>query len=179
MSHFTKLLKTTISSLNRLMRIVKREFWTALIQRTCKKFGKGLTVNAKSWMGSNVIIGNNCHFNGIKVSSGGKVCIGNNFHCGSACQIIVQFHNYDSGKAIPYDDSVINKSVIIEDNVWLGYHIIILGSVHVGEGAIIQAGSVVVTDIPKYAIAGGNPARVFKMRNIDHYEKLKKQEKFH
>lgn len=36
------------------------------------------------------------------------------------------------------------------------------GGVTIGEGAIIQAGSVVVSDIPKYAIAGGSPAKVFK-----------------
>jgi acetyltransferase-like isoleucine patch superfamily enzyme len=47
------------------------------------------------------------------------------------------------------------------------------------EGAIIQAGSVVVNDIPYCAIAGGSPAKVFKYRNIDHYELLKSQGKFH
>ena len=35
------------------------------------------------------------------------------------------------------------------------------------------------TDIEKYGIAGGHPAKVFKYRDIDHYEKLKKEGKFH
>jgi acetyltransferase-like isoleucine patch superfamily enzyme len=48
-----------------------------------------------------------------------------------------------------------------------------------GDIIIIQAGSVVVKDIPKYAIAGGHPAKVFKYRNIEHYEKLKKEGEFH
>lgn len=48
-----------------------------------------------------------------------------------------------------------------------------------GEGAIIQAGAVVVKDIPPYAIAGGNPAKVFKYRDKEHYETLKAQGKFH
>ena len=34
-------------------------------------------------------------------------------------------------------------------------------------------------DIEKYGIAGGHPAKVFKYRDIDHYEKLKKEGKFH
>jgi acetyltransferase-like isoleucine patch superfamily enzyme len=51
--------------------------------------------------------------------------------------------------------------------------------VTVGEGSIIQAGSVVVKDIPKYAIAGGHPAKVFKYRDIEHYKKLKMENKFH
>jgi acetyltransferase-like isoleucine patch superfamily enzyme len=54
-----------------------------------------------------------------------------------------------------------------------------LGGVSIGEGAIVQAGAVVVKDIPPYAIAGGNPAKVFKYRDIDHFQKLKEEKKFH
>jgi len=54
-----------------------------------------------------------------------------------------------------------------------------LGDVTIGEGAIIQAGSVVVNDIPKYTIAGGHPAKVFKYRDAAHYERLKEEGKFH
>ena len=69
--------------------------------------------------------------------------------------------------------------IVIEDNVWLGNRVIILPGTHIGEGAIIQAGSVVVGEIPKYGIAGGHPAKVFKYRNAEHYEKLKKEGRFH
>jgi acetyltransferase-like isoleucine patch superfamily enzyme len=62
--------------------------------------------------------------------------------------------------------------------VWLGSRVTILGGVTIGEGAIIQAGAVVVSDIPKYAIAGGNPAKVFKYRDIEHYERLKAENRF-
>ena len=53
---------------------------------------------------------------------------------------------------------------------------IILGQI--GEGAIIQGGSVVHGEIPPCAIAGGNPAKVFKYRDIEHYNKLKNEKKF-
>ena len=56
---------------------------------------------------------------------------------------------------------------------------IVLGGVTIGEGAIIQAGSVIIKDIPKYAIAGGHPAKVFKYRDIEHYIKLKIEKRFH
>ena len=56
---------------------------------------------------------------------------------------------------------------------------IVLPGVTMGEGAIVQAGSVVVKDIPKCAIVGGHPANVFSSRDVDHYEKLKKEGKFH
>lgn len=179
MSGHLQKLKMLLLFFVRLRKIVKRKFWTAVVKKTCNKYGKGLTVNAKSMIGGNVTLGENCNFNGMNISGGGGVYIGNNFHSAPKCEIIVQYHNYDKGKTIPYDDTVITKNVIIEDNVWIGYHVMILGTVRIGEGAIIQAGSVVVTDIPKCAIAGGNPARVFKMRNIEHYEKLKSLGKFH
>ena len=84
-----------------------------------------------------------------------------------------------NGMKIQGTANVISKGVVIEDNVWLGNRVIVLPGVTIGEGAIIQAGSVVVNDIPKYAIAGGHPAKVFSSRDKDHYEKLKKEGKFH
>ena len=115
----------------------------------------------------------------MSVSGGGTVKFGNNFHSGNSCQIITQNHNYDAGEYIPYDDSYIYKTIIIGDNVWLGNSVIITGNVTIGEGAIVAAGSVVVKDVPDYAIVGGNPAKVIKYRNIKHYLRLKKQGKFH
>ncbi|MBR5315114.1 MAG: acyltransferase [Clostridia bacterium] len=114
----------------------------------------------------------------MDISGRGKVKIGDNFHSGTECMIITSFHNYDFGTAIPYDDTYIDKDVTIGNNVWLGSRVIVLGGVTIEEGAIIQAGSVVVSDIPKCAIAGGSPAKVFKYRNIEHYEALKAENKF-
>ncbi len=52
----------------------------------------------------------------------------------------------------------------IEDDVWLGYGVIVLDGVHIGKGAVIGAGSVVKQDVPAGAIAAGVPARVIKTR---------------
>lgn len=48
----------------------------------------------------------------------------------------------------------------------------------IGEGAVIQAGSVVCKDVPALAIAGGHPAIPFKYRDKEHYDRLKAEEKF-
>ena len=93
--------------------------------------------------------------------------------------MISQNHNFNHGNKIPYDNTYICKDIEIEDNVWLGDRVIVLGGVKIGEGAIIQAGSVVVSNIPKYGIAGGHPAKVFSERDVSHYEALKDQGKFH
>ncbi|PKI02287.1 acyltransferase [Glaciecola sp. 33A] len=140
---------------------------------------KGLpTINGESNFNNNTYLGQNCHFNGIDIGGGGKVTIGDNFHSGPSCMMITQNHNIH-GHALPYDKTYIYKDIVIEDNVWLGSRVIILGGVKIGEGAVIQAGSVVVSDIPALSIAGGHPAMVFSQRDFDHYFTLKKQGSFH
>ena len=107
----------------------------------------------------------------------GRVTFGDNFHSGANCRIITDNHNFE-GERLPYDNTFIIKDVTIGNNVWLGYGVIVLGGVKIGDGAIIQAGSVVVKSIPSCAIAGGAPARVFKYRDKDHYNRLLSEEKF-
>ena len=88
-------------------------------------------------------------------------------------------HDYDCGESIPYGRKYTTKFVQIDDFVWLGSDVIISGNVHIGEGAIVAIGSVVVKDVPPYAIVGGNPASIIKYRDIDHFKKLKEERKFH
>ena len=122
-------------------------------------------------------VGQNVHFNGFKIYGKGNCKIGNNFHSGFGCIVVNSFHNYN-GEALPYDNTNINKEIIIEDNVWLGVNVTLLGGCHIEEGAIIQAGSVVSGKISKCAIAGGHPAREFSKRNIKKYEELKAKKMF-
>ncbi|WP_246146683.1 acyltransferase [Rubripirellula lacrimiformis] len=135
-------------------------------------------MNFRSHVTSHTVLGANTNFNGMHIVGAGAVEIGDNFHSGCECRMITQIHDYDHGNAIPYGTSYIYKPIRIEDNVWVGDRVIILGGVTIGEGAIIQAGSVVVKDVPKCAIAGGHPAEVFKSRDTEHYEKLKREGKF-
>lgn len=55
-----------------------------------------------------------------------------------------------------------DKSVILEDNVWLGESVTVLSGVRIGFGSIIGSNSVVTKDIPPYCIAVGAPAKVVK-----------------
>lgn len=162
-----------------LIRKIMRMLFTFFVKKTVNKFGSKLTVNFYSRLTSNTVLGNNVNLNGMIIRGNGKVRIGNNFHSGKDVLIINSFHKYDFGDSIPYDKFVkIDKDVIIEDNVWIGDRVIILGGVTIGEGVIIQAGAVVVNNISKYGIAGGNPAKVFKNRDIDNYNKLKNEGRF-
>lgn len=163
----------------RYIKRIRKSLYRFMVTRRAQKVGEGIKVNGYSIVSSNTILGNNVNFNGMKIYGRGQVVIGDNFHSGIECMMVTQIHNYDNGKAIPYDDTYITRDIHIHDNVWLGNRVIILGGVTINEGAIIQAGSVVVNDIPACAIAGGHPAKVFKYRDMDHYYKLKEEKKFH
>ena len=58
------------------------------------------------------------------------------------------------------------KPIRIGRCAWIGHNAFIMKGVTVGEGAIIGVNSVVVTDIPPYSVAMGNPARVI-VKNIN------------
>jgi phosphonate metabolism protein (transferase hexapeptide repeat family) len=54
--------------------------------------------------------------------------------------------------------------VTLGHDVWLGHGVIVLPGVTIGTGAAIGAGAVVTRDIPPFAVAVGNPARVIRFR---------------
>lgn len=156
-------------------RIIYRLYNLAIV----KSHKGSLFIGGHTILSPETILNDNPNFNGMIIKGRGRVIFGNNFHSGQDCLIINSFHDYDFDDTILYGERIINKNVTIGDNVWFGDRVIVLGGVNIGEGAIIQAGAVVVKDIPDYAIAGGNPAQVFKYRDIDHYLNLKTQNKFH
>lgn len=161
------------------IRAIKRSFYTWLVLRNLKSYQEPVRVNFRSRVNRNTYLGKNVNFNGMVIKGDGKVVIGDNFHSGQGCLMLTSVHKYDGGDSIPYDSKIsINKDINIEANVWLGDRVIVLGGVNIEEGAIIQAGSVVVKDVPKYSIAGGHPAKVFSRRDIEHYKKLKRGNKF-
>lgn len=51
------------------------------------------------------------------------------------------------------------KPITIRDNAWIGGNSIVFPGVTIGEGSVVSAGSVVMTDVPDYTLVAGNPAR--------------------
>lgn len=105
---------------------------------------------------SHLSIGNNTFIN----RRSEIVCM-NDIHIGNNCAI-----SWDV-KIMDTDYHYINnksntKAIYIGDNVWIGMSSLILKGVHVGNGAVIGARSVVTRDVPPYAVVAGNPARVVK-----------------
>lgn len=56
------------------------------------------------------------------------------------------------------------KDTIVDHDVWIGQNAAIMPGVHIGSGAIIAAASVVTRNVPPYAVVGGNPATIIRMR---------------
>lgn len=102
-----------------------------------------------------------------QITSINSITIGNGVMTGRFLLITDNAHGYtDTIQALDmpvFDRPVVSKGkVVIEDNVWIGDKVSILPNVHIGKGAIIGANSVVTRDIPDFAIACGNPAKIKK-----------------
>ena len=166
---------------NRIIKIITEQHQMDMIKRNIDILGSYKTVpkieqknyTEFTW---NTHLGKHCIFNGMIIRGNGRVTIGDNFHSGSEILLLTSIHNYE-GETLPYDRKSINKDITIKNNVWIGQRVIVLGGAKIGEGAIIQAGSVVIGEIPKYAIAGGHPAKPFAYRDKERYERLKKEGK--
>lgn len=75
-----------------------------------------------------------------------------------AANVSLISNNYD-----PYERQVLTcKPVVIKKGAWIGAGATVLPGVTVGEHAIVGAASVVIHDVPDYAVVVGNPARVVK-----------------
>ena len=169
--------------INYIMRFIKQYYieyrkkrYVSEAKKAFLSCGEKLMVNGSCVWSGDIYVGNHCNFNGMKIL-GGEVRIGNYFHSGIECMIIGENHNYEGSK-IPYDETYEKKNIIIDDFVWFGNRVTVVGNVKIGEGAIVAAGSVVCKDVPPLAIVGGNPAAVIKFRDKDHYYNLKSLELF-
>lgn len=118
--------------------------------------------------------------NGEKIHFLGGGCIGKNFACHNRIVTVhggllmgedVLFqgyggHRFDNpdvpiGTGEPLPDTPLE----IMNDVWIGARAIIVpGCKRIGAHSIIGAGAVVTKDVPDYAIVGGNPARIIRMR---------------
>lgn len=62
------------------------------------------------------------------------------------------------------EDLPLKGDTVVGNDVWIGQNVTILPGVHIGDGAIIGANSLVSKDVPPYCIVGGNPCREIRPR---------------
>jgi acetyltransferase-like isoleucine patch superfamily enzyme len=75
-----------------------------------------------------------------------------------------RYHLESRDQSIASQGSYSRGPVVIGPQAWLGAHAIVLDGVRIGRGAVVAAGAVVTEDVPDFAIVGGIPARVLKIR---------------
>jgi len=92
-----------------------------------------------------------------------RIAIGDRVMIGANCTIVdTDFHPLDSARRKDQPASGESDPVIIEDDVFLGMHVMVLKGSRVGRGSVVGAGSVVTGEIPPHVIAAGHPARVLR-----------------
>ncbi len=102
---------------------------------------------------------------GFRCALYGRVKIGNQVMMGPEVLIQTRNHRTDRTDIPMQGQGVIESDLTIEDDVWLGARAIILPAVKtIGRGAIVAAGAVVTKPVPPFAIVGGNPAKVIRLR---------------
>ena len=111
------------------------------------KIGKGVFINS-----------------GLLAMARGGITIEDGAQIAANVQLISNNHD-------PYDLSVLTcKPVLIKKAAWIGAGASILPGVSIGKHAIVGAASVVTKDVPDYAVAVGNPARVIKYLDADRFD---------
>ena len=111
--------------------------------------------------------GSKVHFSGETyinayciIENWADVYIGSNVMIGPHCTITTTGHPLNAFERL--GGKRIDKEIVIGHQVWIGANCVILPGVHIGEKAVIGAGSVVTHDIPTNVVAFGNPCEIQK-----------------
>lgn len=154
--------------------------------------GRGVSIYGGLWLEAvqhyrqqsftpTIIIGDNVSFSlDVHITCVERIEIGNGVLFGS--RVHVSDHNHGRytgpGQSHPQQppaerDLATRGPVVIEDNVWIGDNVIILGPVRIGAGAILGANSLISADVPAATMVAGAPAKAIKQ--FDHQQNLWKK----
>ena len=119
--------------------------------------------NFYPWSRDKLIIGKFC-----QIASGVEFMMNDANHQMSAVSTF-PFYTLEGWNMKPpaQSDMRFKGDTVIGNDVWIGQNAVILPGIHVGDGAIIGAGSVVGSDVEPYTIVAGNPARPIRKRFDD------------
>lgn len=98
------------------------------------------------------------------IQANGDITIGDHVAIANNCTLIASTHNFQRNDIPIKLQGSTSLPIVIDDDVWIGSKVTVLGGVHIGKGAVIGAGAVVTRDIPAFAVAFGVPCRVRRIR---------------
>jgi maltose O-acetyltransferase len=113
---------------------------------------------------SEISVGNNICFNQNSYIVGkGGLAIGDNVMTGAGVKMVTTSHSMDIENDMMYQ-AIVAKPITIENNVWIGFDVVIMSGITIGTGSVIGASSVVTKNIPAYSVAVGIPSKIIKKR---------------
>ena len=135
---------------------------------------RGITIGDGVFIGRNTILSckngdiiiedkANLGFN-CEIFSASRVRVGKNILMAAYTYLVGGDHLYDRVDLPVLEQGRTARGIDVDDNVWLGAHVVVTDGSCVGRDAIIGAGAVVVGEIPEFAIATGIPAKVMRDR---------------
>lgn len=139
-----------------------RRFCAGLMFEHC---GKNVNIEHGAFLasGKDIEIGDNSGI-GINCRITGPLSIGSDVMMAPGVNIVTQNHEISDTEIPMRLQTAEKKKVTIGDDVWIGVNAIILPGITIGRGSVVAGGAVVTKDVPEYAIVGGNPARIIRMR---------------
>ena len=122
----------------------------------------GVVIDAQSGA---IEIGRNVSFNDYTVLLGhGGIRIGDDVRVAAHVVMASFDHGYDDVDVPIRMQANVKKPIVVEDDVWIGAGVKILGGTHIARGCVIGANSVVKGRTVPYGVYAGAPARLVKMR---------------
>jgi maltose O-acetyltransferase len=152
--------KALLRLYNRAEEAAERE---AVLRQLLAQIGQGSIIEPPFYCayGQNIFLGEHVFLNVLcTILDCNQVRVGNHVMIGPNVQIYTAAHHLQAESR--NQGWEVAKSIIIEDNVWIGGGAILLPGVRVGRNAVVGAGAVVSRDVPANTVAAGNPARVIR-----------------
>lgn len=147
-----------------------RWFRVACAKSFVAHVGKNVNIYGKAIFTKLLSVGDNSDI-GLRSYIQGNVRIGNDVMMAPDVCIYTKNHRFnDLNIPIRLQGQETENPVVIENDVWIGTRVIILPGVHVGEGSIIGAGSVVTRNVEAWSIVAGNPAKFIKSRRENNHD---------
>ena len=133
-----------------------QEFFLKFVENKKNRFHPLVWINGNPKIDKNVYIGGFSEIN----AKGSTVKIGKNCDIASFVSINVADSHL---KTIKKTNKIIKKKIIIENNVFIGSHSVILGGTVIKRFSVVAAGTVLRGEIiPEYSLAFGNPVKIKK-----------------
>jgi acetyltransferase-like isoleucine patch superfamily enzyme len=116
-------------------------------------------------MGAGLVMGDHSNIGPYSyIGCSGPIRIGNNVMVSPRVSMYAENHIIAGIDTPMKEQGVSQKGITIGDDCWIAANSVILDGVTIGQGAVVAAGAVVSRDVPPYAVVGGVPAKIIKMR---------------